>query len=101
MVVAKKRLGRGISALIALVTMVVMSLWHGFNLPYLLAGVYNGVLLALENLLGLTTVNKRKAKKPVLLLRALAVNFLFALNTLVFTLSADQVPAVLRGLFRL
>ncbi len=100
-VVAKKRLGRGVSALIALGTMVIMSLWHGFNLPYLLAGVYNGALLALENLLGLTTVNKRKTKKPVLLLRALAVNFLFALNTLVFTLPAGQVPEVLRGFIRL
>lgn len=100
-VVAKKKLNKGVSALIALATMVVMSLWHGFNLPYLLAGVYNGVLLALENLLGLTTVNRRKAKKPVLFFRCLAVNLLFALNTLVFTLPAGQAPAVLRGFVRL
>ena len=100
-VVAKKKLNKGVSALIALATMVVMSLWHGFNLPYLLAGVYNGVLLALENLLGLTTVNRRKAKKPVLFFRCLAVNLLFALNTLVFTLPAGQVPEVLRGFVRL
>ncbi len=100
-VVAKKKLGRGASAAIALATMVLMSLWHGFNLPYLLAGIYNGALLAGENLLGLTTVNRRKAKKPVLLLRSLLVNFLFGLNTLVFTLPPETVLAVLRGFGRL
>lgn len=100
-VVAKKRLSKGISALIAMVTMVIMSLWHGFNLPYLLAGCYNGILLALENLLSLTTVNRRKAKKPVLFLRCAVVNFLFGINTLVFTLPPEQVLSILRGFFRL
>ncbi len=100
-VVAKRKLSRGISALIAFVTMVVMSLWHGFNLPYLLAGCYNGLLLAGENLLGLTTVNRRKAKRWVLAVRCLLVNFLFALNTLVFTLPPETAAAVLRGFLRL
>lgn len=99
-VVAKKHLTKSVSALIALGTMVVMSLWHGFYLSYLLAGVYNGVLLALENLLSLTTVNKRKAKKSVVLLRCLAVNFLFGINTLVFTMPPEQVLLVLRGFLR-
>ena len=100
-VVAKRKLSRGVSAAIAFVTMVVMALWHGFNLPYLLAGCYNGALLALENLLGLTTVSKKKTKKGVFVLRCVLVNFLFALNTLVFTLSPETVLAVLRGFLRL
>lgn len=100
-IVAKKKLSRTASALIALCTMVVMALWHGFNLPYLLAGIYNGVLLAAENLLSLTTVNRRKVKKAVYLLRCILVNLLFAVNTLVFTLSPEQVLFVLRGLVRL
>lgn len=100
-VVARKKLSRPVSALIAFVTMVVMSLWHGFNLPYLLAGCYNGALLALENLLGLTTVSRKKTKKSVFFLRCLLVNFLFGLNTLVFTLPAGTVLAVLRGFLTL
>lgn len=96
-VVAKKKLSRGISALIAFVTMVVMALWHGFNLPYLLAGCWNGAWLAVENLLGQTTVNRRKTKKSVLFVRCLLVNFVFGLNTLVFTLPPDTVLQVLRG----
>ena len=73
-------------------------MWHGFNIPYLLAGVYNGALLAGENLLGLTTVSRRKTKKPVYILRCACVNLLFAVNTLVFTLNTEQVFFVLRGL---
>ena len=100
-VVAKKRLGKPVTVLIAFFTMVVMSLWHGFNLPYLLAGAYNGLLLAGENLLSLTTVNVKKTKKSVYYLRCIAVNFLFALNTLVFTLPPEKLPEILRGFFRI
>ena len=100
-VVAKKKLRKSTTALIAFCTMVVMSLWHGFNLPYLLAGAYNGLLLMGENLLSLTTVNVKKTKKSVYYLRCLAVNFLFALNTLVFTLPPEKLPDVLRGFFKI
>jgi alginate O-acetyltransferase complex protein AlgI len=96
-VVAKKKLGKPASASIAFATMIVMSLWHGFNVPFLLAGVYNGILLAAENLLSLTTVNIRKTRRSVFYLRCFAVNFLFALNTLVFSIPADKLTVVLRG----
>ena len=97
----KKKLKRSISALIALLTMVVMSLWHGFSWLYLIAGVYNGALLAIENLLEQTSVNKRKVKHSVYLARCLFVNAAFALNTLVFTLQYDQLLQVLHGFFKL
>ena len=100
-VVAKKKLKKPATALIAFFTMVVMSLWHGFNLPYLLAGAYNGVLLMGENLLSLTTVNAKKTKKSIFYLRCLAVNFLFALNTLVFTLPPEKLAEILRGFFKI
>ncbi len=100
-VVAKKRLSRGVSAVIALLTMVVMSLWHGFNMAYLLAGIYNGLLLMTENLLSMTTVNIRKTKKSIFFIRCFSVNFLFAINTLVFTLPEDKILSVLRGFLKL
>ncbi len=96
----KRRLGRWASAALCLVTMVVMSLWHGFNLMYLAAGLYLGVLLAAESLLHLTTVNRRRTKRAVYVLRCVAVNALFALNTLVFLLTPEQVLFVLRGFVR-
>jgi alginate O-acetyltransferase complex protein AlgI len=99
-VVAKKRLGKTASSVIALITMIIMSLWHGFHFAYLLAGIYNGLLLMTENLLSLTTVNIRKTKKSVFYLRCFAVNFLFAVNTLVFTLPADKITDVLRGFLK-
>lgn len=100
-VIGRRTLSRGATALIAFSTMVIMALWHGFNLPYLLAGVYNGALLAAENLLEQTTVNRRKTKPAVYYLRCLLVNLLFAGNTLVFTLNPEQVLSVLRGFFKL
>jgi len=99
-VVAKKRLSKAVSAMIALCTMVLMSLWHGFNKLYLVAGVYNGLLLMFENLFSMTTVNRRKAKRSVYILRCAAVNFLFGLNTLVFTVSPDKIIPVLKGFLK-
>ncbi len=97
-VIGRRKLSRGVTALIAFFTMIIMALWHGFNLPFLLAGVYNGALLAIENLLEKTTVNRKKTKSSVYYLRCLCVNLLFAANTLVFTLVPEQVISVLRGL---
>lgn len=98
----KKKLNKAKSALIALFTMVIMALWHGFNIPYfVVCGLYLGGLLAIENLLGKTTVSKRKTKRSVYYLRCFAVNFLFAVNTLVFTLPEGEFLNVLRGFIRL
>lgn len=97
----KRKLNRGVSALVGIVTMVLMSLWHGFNWLYLIAGIYNGVLLAIENLLQQTTVNKRKTKKPIYAARCLFVSAAFALNTMVFTLTPEALLQVLRGFVHL
>lgn len=99
--VSKLNLNRTYSAILAIVTMIIMALWHGFNMPYFIAGgLYLGLLLAIENLLGISTVNKRKTKKSIFILRCFVVNFLFALNTLVFTISSDQLIVVLKGFFK-
>lgn len=100
-VVSKKKLGRLQSGLIAFMTMILMGLWHGFTVPYLISALYLAVLLMLENFLGLTTLNKRKANPVHYWLRCILTNFLFALNTLVFTLPADKVISTLLGFVRL
>ena len=92
-----KRLGRVASACVGFATMFVMEMWHGFSLPYIVGGVYNGLCLGLENLFGLTGVDKRKTKKVVFVLRCTIVNFLFAVNTLLFTVTPDQFFEIMRG----
>lgn len=96
-VVGRRKLNRLQSAGIAMFIMCFMTLWYGFSLTYLLSGVYYGVLLAGENLLGLTTINRKKKKGPVYVLRCLAVNFLFALGTLGYYLPPQQALDIFRG----
>jgi alginate O-acetyltransferase complex protein AlgI len=94
-----RRLGRGGAAAVAFGVMVLMGLWHGFTWLYLIDGVLLGLILALENLLNLTTVNRRKAKKWVFVLRCALTVYLFALNSMVFTLPIREIRLVLGGFF--
>lgn len=100
-VVNGKRLNKGISALIGLITMLVMSLWHEFSLLSLCTGFYMGAVLAVENLLGLTTVDKRRTPKALYVLRCLVVLGLFSINAMFFTMSGSQLVQAIRGFFRL
>ncbi len=97
-VLSGKKLNKYISALVAFFTMIVMALWHGFSLPYILSGVFNGILLAIENLTGLTRTSRKKKKGVVYYLRCLAVSFLFSINTMFYVLPLEQMALVLKGL---
>ncbi len=92
-----KKLGRIASSCVGFATMFVMEMWHGFSFPYIIGGIYNGLCLGLENLFKLTNVDKRKTKKWVYVTRCIIVNFLFALNTLLFTATTEQFIAIMRG----
>ena len=96
-VVTGKKLNRYISALIAFGTMVTMALWYEFTLPSVIQGAIMGALLALENLLGLSTVDKRRTRRGVYVLRCAVVTGLFAVNILFFTLPLDQLLRTLAG----
>lgn len=98
-VVVKKRLTKIQGGIIGFFTMVTMALWHGFNIPYVIAGIYLGVILFFENIFSLTTLNRRTTNKIYFALRCLLTNFLFGLNTLVFTLPGKKVIKVILGLF--
>lgn len=96
-----KKLGRWASALVGFMVMFIMDMWHGFTLPYVVCGIYNGIVLGGENLLGLTTADKRKMNKAVYVLRCILVNGIFALNTLLMTVSTEQLIEILKGFTRL
>ena len=96
-----KRLGRLASAGMGFIVMFVMEMWHGFTLPYIIGGVYNGLCLGLENLFGLTTADKRRMNKAVYIMRCIAVNALFAFNTLLMTVNTEQFIEIIKGFIRL
>lgn len=99
MVVVKgKKLNKYQSALIGLITMIVMSLWHEFTLVTLISGIYMGLFLVVENIFSLSTFNVRKEKKSKYFFRCTMVNFFFGINALLFYLEPERVVAVLKGL---
>ena len=100
-VVNGKRLSKGVGAAIGMGTMVVMSLWHEFSIGSILNGVYMGSFLAIENLFGLSTVDKRRTPKWIFWGRCLLVAFFFGINALSFYMDAGQLFEVLKGLVRL
>ena len=96
-----RRLKRWQGALVSFFTMFFMGLWHSFALQGLLDGLFYGTIMGCEALFGIATVNKRRTKKSVFVLRCVLTNFLFALGTLSYTLGMEQVFPLLGGLFRL
>ncbi len=99
-VIVKKRLTKIQGGIIGFFTMVIMALWHGFNIPYVIAGVYLGIILFFESIFSQTTLNRRTTNRIYFAFRCLLTNFLFGLNTLVFTLPGDKVIKVISGLFK-
>lgn len=95
-----KRLRKWQAALVNLGTMFVMGMWHDFGLAGLVQGCFIGSLMAVEALLGLGRVQKRKTKKSIFALRCFVVNALSAVGALAYTVDAGQYFSVLRGLLR-
>lgn len=96
-----KKLRRSQTALIGFGTMMFMSLWHGFSPLLVIDGLFNGTLLALENLLGLTTVDRKKSSRAYYIFRCVLTNVIFAFNTMFYTMSAAELINVLGGFIRL
>jgi alginate O-acetyltransferase complex protein AlgI len=96
-----KKLGKVHGALMGFFVMLFMGLWHEFSWLFLLNGVFNGALLAGENLLGITTVKRRKVSRRYYIFRCVLTNAIFAVNTMCFTLSTTQLLTVLNGFLKL
>lgn len=93
----KTKLSKWQGAAVSVMVMVVMGLWHDFTVLYLVDGVILGAFLAIEAIFGLGTVNKRKTPKWNFRMRCFAVFYLFALNSMIFTLTTEQIGQVFRG----
>jgi len=96
-----KKLNKYQGAAIGVVTMLVMSLWYHFSWVAILDGLYMGAFLAIENLFGWTTVDKRKTKKPVYYARCALVAFFFGANAMTYILDGPQLLTAIGGFFKL
>ncbi|OXM86321.1 MBOAT family O-acyltransferase [Paenibacillus rigui] len=85
----------GLSVLI----MVLIGLWHGFSWLYFLYGLYHGIVMALENLLGKSTVNKKKVSRAYFYARCLLTQAIVTFSVIVYSGSEDTVFKIYRGLF--
>lgn len=98
MIVSRRFTSRGAAAALSVVIMVLIGLWHGFSWLYLLWGVYHGVLLALENILQLSLVNRKKVSAAYFYTRCAITQLLVTLAVVVYSGSADTVLRIYRGL---
>lgn len=96
-----KKLTKAQAALTGFLTMLAMSLWYSFRPGIIAAGTYMGVCLAVENLFSLTTFNRRRSPKSVFVLRCIIVNYLFAINAMVYIFAGTQLKQLIGGFFHL
>ncbi|MGF7035493.1 alginate O-acetyltransferase complex protein AlgI [Paenibacillus mucilaginosus] len=92
---------KGMAAGLSVLIMVLIGLWHGFSWLYLLWGIYHGLFIALENLLGRTTVNKRKVSKTHFYARCALTQLIVTLAIIVYSPNEEAVLRIYRGLLNL
>jgi alginate O-acetyltransferase complex protein AlgI len=98
---SRKTPSRLTAAGLSILIMVLIGLWHGFSWLYLVWGVYHGLLLAMENLFQLSTVNKKKVSKTYFYLRCLGTQALVTLAVIIYSPNHDAVLRIYRGLLHL
>ncbi|MBD2863676.1 MBOAT family O-acyltransferase [Paenibacillus oceani] len=98
MIFSRSFTSRGAAALLSIVIMVLIGLWHGFSWLYLLWGLYHGILMALESLLKLSLVNKKKVSRPYFYFRCVCTQLLVTAAVIVYSGSQETVLTIYRGL---
>ncbi|MNF90919.1 hypothetical protein D3C84_735050 [compost metagenome] len=78
--------------------MVLMGLWHGFTWLYFLYGLYHGVIIAIENIFKLTTVNKKKVSKAYFYFRCFVTQTLVTFSVIIYSSNYDTVLRIYKGL---
>lgn len=101
LIFARRSTSTWTAAWLSILVMVLIGLWHGFSLLYVAWGLYHGIILALENLFGRTTVNKKKVSKSYFYVRCTFTQVLVTLAVIVYSGSYDTVMRIYRGLFTL
>ncbi|MEF3305425.1 MBOAT family O-acyltransferase [Paenibacillus sp. GYB003] len=98
MIFSRRLTTRWAAAGLSVLIMVLIGLWHGFTWLYLLWGVYHGVLMALESLLHLSLVNRKKVSRPYFFARCLLTQLLVTFAVIVYSGNTDVVLRIYKGL---
>lgn len=86
-------------AALSILIMVLIGLWHGFGWIYFFYGLYHGIVIALETLLGKSTVNKKKVSRAYFLYRCALTQAIVTLSVIVYSGNLETVLKIYRGLF--
>lgn len=97
---SRKINSRVIAGIMSFFIMLLIGLWHGFNLLFILWGAYHGILLLIENVLKLTMVNKRKVSVTYFWSRCFLTNALVAFGTIFFSQDLHVAAKILRGFLK-
>ncbi|PZE19256.1 MBOAT family O-acyltransferase [Paenibacillus xerothermodurans] len=84
---------------LSILIMVLIGLWHGFTWLYFLYGLYHGIVMALENLLGKSTVNKKKVSRAYFFARCALTQLIVTFSVIVYSGKEETVFKIYRGLF--
>jgi alginate O-acetyltransferase complex protein AlgI len=97
-VLHNKKRTKIMAAFTAMCVMTTMAMWHGFSWAYLFLSFIPGGFLAIENLLNLTSPKRKWSVTRVF--RCFVVNFLFGINTLLFSTNVRTTGRIALGLLR-
>jgi alginate O-acetyltransferase complex protein AlgI len=100
MIFSRRFTSRWSAAGISMIIMVLIGLWHGFSWLYVLWGVYHGLLLALENMLQLSTVNRKKVSRSYFYARCALTQLFVTFGVIVYSGNSDMVLRIYKGLFQ-
>lgn len=98
MIFSRNYSSRAAAAGLSMLIMVLIGLWHGFSWLYLAWGVYHGLLLALENVLKQSLVNRKKVSSAYFYSRCLLTQLFVTVGIVVYSGNADVALRIYRGL---
>lgn len=98
---SRKAPSRWTAAWLSILIMVLIGLWHGFTWLYVAWGVYHGVIIAIENLLNKSLVNRKKVSALHFYSRCLLTQGLVTFAVIVYSPNHDVVLKIYKGLLNL
>ncbi|GAA3412721.1 MBOAT family O-acyltransferase [Paenibacillus hodogayensis] len=98
MIFSRRFSSRGAAAGLSIVIMLGIGLWHGFSWLYLLWGLYHGIWMAMESLLQLSLVNRKKVSRSYFYFRCICTQLIVTFAVIVYSGNSDVVLRIYKGL---
>lgn len=98
---SRKTPSKWTAAGLSILIMVLIGLWHGFTWLYVVWGVYHGLLLAGENVLGKSLVNRKKVSTAYFYGRCFLTQAFVTMAVIIYCPNQELVLKIYRGLLNL